>query len=54
MLMHTGYTGTSIVIDLESRTAIILLTNRVHPTDDGSCARLRALVSNIVAGAIRY
>ena len=53
-LMHTGYTGTSLVIDLDTHTSIILLTNRVHPTDDGSAARLRALVSNIVAGSIRY
>ena len=53
-LMHTGYTGTSLVIDLDTRTAIVLLTNRVHPHDDGSAARLRALVSNIVAGAIKY
>ena len=53
-LMHTGYTGTSLVFELDTRTAIILLTNRVHPTDDGSVSRLRALVSNIVAGAIRY
>ena len=53
-LMHTGYTGTSLVIDLDTHTAIVLLTNRVHPKDDGSVSRLRALVSNIVAGAIRY
>ena len=53
-LMHTGYTGTSLVIDLDTHTAIVLLTNRVHPHDDGSAARLRALVSNIVAGAIQY
>ena len=53
-LMHTGYTGTSLVIDLDTHTAIVLLTNRVHPTDDGSVSRLRALVSNIVAGAIKY
>ena len=53
-LMHTGYTGTSLVIDLDSHTAIVLLTNRVHPADDGSVSRLRALVSNIVAGAILY
>jgi CubicO group peptidase (beta-lactamase class C family) len=52
-LMHTGYTGTSLVIDLDTRTAIVLLTNRVHPHDDGSAARLRALVSNIVAGSIK-
>ena len=52
-LMHTGYTGTSLVINLDTHTAIVLLTNRVHPTDDGSVSRLRALVSNIVAGAIK-
>ena len=53
-LMHTGYTGTSLVIDLDTQTAVVLLTNRVHPTDDGSVSRLRALVSNIVAGSILY
>ncbi|MFC4002567.1 serine hydrolase [Prauserella oleivorans] len=29
---HTGYAGTSFVIDPMSRSAAILLTNRVHPT----------------------
>ena len=29
---HTGFTGTSLVIDPESRSFAILLTNRVHPT----------------------
>ena len=53
-LMHTGYTGTSLVIDLDTHTAIVLLTNRVHPADDGSVSRLRALISNIVAGSILY
>ena len=52
-IMHTGYTGTSIVIDTETKTAIILLTHRVHPEDKGSIGRLRALVANIVAGSIR-
>ena len=28
---HTGYTGTSIVIDTMSRSFVILLSNRVHP-----------------------
>jgi CubicO group peptidase (beta-lactamase class C family) len=28
---HTGYTGTSLVIDLQRRAYVILLTNRVHP-----------------------
>lgn len=31
-LGHTGYTGTSIVIDPQSRSFAILLSNRVHPT----------------------
>ncbi|MGW1800674.1 serine hydrolase [Streptomyces sp. NPDC001984] len=31
-LGHTGYTGTSLVIDPASRSFAILLTNRVHPT----------------------
>ncbi len=29
---HTGYTGTSMVIDPASRSIAILLTNRVHPS----------------------
>nr|WP_246206750.1 serine hydrolase domain-containing protein [Virgibacillus ihumii] len=31
---HTGFTGTSIVIDQNNETIAILLTNRVHPTRD--------------------
>ena len=31
---HTGFTGTSLVIDLRSRSFAILLTNRVHPSRD--------------------
>lgn len=49
---HTGYTGTSLVIDPENKIAIILLTHRVHPKDKGSVTRLRATVANIVAGAV--
>jgi CubicO group peptidase (beta-lactamase class C family) len=33
---HTGYTGTSLVIDLPSRSFAILLTNRVHPSRRGA------------------
>ncbi len=50
---HTGYTGTSIVIDPDSRTAVILLTNRVHPDDKASVLRLRSMISNVVAAAVR-
>lgn len=49
---HTGYTGTSFVIDPKAKCAVILLTNRVHPYDKGSVVRLRALVANVVAGSI--
>jgi CubicO group peptidase (beta-lactamase class C family) len=51
---HTGYTGTSIVIDPDRHLAVILLTNRVHPTDTGSGAvvRLRGIVANVVAASI--
>lgn len=49
---HTGYTGTSFVVDPVSKTSVILLTNRVHPEDKHSVVRLRALVANAVAGSI--
>ncbi len=49
---HTGYTGTSLVIDPVHQLTIILLTNRVHPKDKGSVVRLRALIANIVAASI--
>ncbi len=35
---HTGFTGTSIWLDLARRRWVVLLTNRVHPTRGGSSA----------------
>lgn len=49
---HTGYTGTSIVIDPDNDTSVILLINAVHPSDGHSVVRLRSLVSNVVASSI--
>lgn len=49
---HTGFTGTSIWIDPSSGTYVILLSNRVHPEGKGDVARLRSLVSNVVAASI--
>lgn len=49
---HTGYTGTSIVIDSDNNIAVILLTNRAHPDDTGDAIRLRSLVANAVAASI--
>ena len=49
---HTGYTGPSLLIDPDTQTAVVILCHRVHPADKGSTARLRAVIANIVAGAI--
>ena len=49
---HTGYTGTSVTIDPETQTALILLTNSVHPYDQGKTVRLRSILANIVASSI--
>ncbi len=49
---HTGYTGTSFVIDPVTRTVVILLANRVHPKDRGTVVPLRSYVANVVAASI--
>lgn len=49
---HSGYTGTSIWIDPETRTYVIFLTNSVHPDDQGSVLALRSRVANVVAASI--
>ena len=49
---HTGYTGTSVLMDLETSTAVIILSNRVHPTDTGSIVRMRSKIASITASAI--
>ena len=35
-LYHTGFTGTSMYIDFDRKCAIIILTNRVHPTRENN------------------
>jgi CubicO group peptidase (beta-lactamase class C family) len=50
--VHTGYTGPSIMIDMDNKCAIILLTNRVHPEDKTSIGQLRGIVANIVASSM--
>jgi CubicO group peptidase (beta-lactamase class C family) len=49
---HSGYTGTSVWIDAETATVVILLTNSVHPDDKGQAVPLRSRVANVVAGSI--
>jgi CubicO group peptidase (beta-lactamase class C family) len=50
---HTGYTGTSLVIDTRSRSFVVLLTNRVHPSRDwGSNNVARRAVARDLALAL--
>ena len=49
---HTGFTGTSIWIDPGSETALIFLSNRVHPQAKGNINRLRGQVATVVAASI--
>jgi len=51
-ICHTGYTGTSIVIDKDNDLSIIILTNAVHPHDKSGMIRIYTLVSNAVAGSL--
>jgi CubicO group peptidase (beta-lactamase class C family) len=47
---HTGFTGTTLVIDPVSRSIAILLTNHVHPTRTwGSINKARAIWANALA-----
>jgi CubicO group peptidase (beta-lactamase class C family) len=49
---HTGFTGTSLVIDPADGSFVILLTNRVHPSRDrGSINPVRQAVASAVARA---
>ncbi|TDC46209.1 class A beta-lactamase-related serine hydrolase [Jiangella ureilytica] len=50
---HTGYTGTSLVIDPQSRSFVILLTNRVHPSRNwGTINPARRAVAHELAYAM--
>lgn len=47
---HTGFTGTSLLIDFDRGRAVTLLTNRIHPTRhfDSGILALRQAVGNLV------
>ena len=50
---HTGYTGTSLVIEPASRSFVLLLTNRVHPTAAGPATNpYRRAVADDLARAV--
>ena len=50
---HTGFTGTSLWIDPETETFVIILTSRLHPDGHArSPTSLRAEVATLAAAAI--
>lgn len=50
---HTGFTGTSIWIDPDTRTYVILLTSRLHPKQGSvSTVTLRREVATLAAAAL--
>lgn len=50
---HTGYTGTAIWIDPETRTFLIVLTNRLHPDGKGDVLPLMRRIAEIAGAAAR-
>ena len=51
---HTGFTGPSMWIDPFSKTFVIFLCNRVHPTEKGpSVVPLRRTIGSLVVEAIK-
>ena len=52
--LHTGFTGTSVVVDPEKKIIIVFLTNRVYPTRNTSkIARVRPAVHDAIIGAVK-
>jgi CubicO group peptidase (beta-lactamase class C family) len=49
---HTGWTGTSLWIDPVSKTFVIFLSNRNHPTEDGNAKEVRRTLGTLAAEAI--
>lgn len=49
---HTGFTGTSIIIDPRRDLAIVLLTNRTHPIESNGIFALRRHFHNAVLAAV--
>jgi CubicO group peptidase (beta-lactamase class C family) len=49
---HTGWTGGSLWIDPTSRTFVIFLSNRNHPTESGSVIALRRQLGTLAAQSL--
>ena len=52
-IFHTGFTGTSILVDRKYKAGFILLTNRVHPSrENRKLVKLRCNINNIAMSSI--
>jgi len=52
---HTGFTGTSIWIDLEKKITVIFLTNRIHPSRSNETIRnFRPELHNLIMSKLGY
>lgn len=49
---HTGWTGTSVWIDPYSQTFVVFLSNRNHPSEEGTVGELRAQLSTLASEAL--
>ncbi|WP_240911320.1 exo-beta-N-acetylmuramidase NamZ domain-containing protein [Paludisphaera soli] len=49
---HTGFTGTSIWIDPETQTFVVILSSRLHPKSNPSPSSLRREVATLAAAAL--
>ncbi len=49
---HTGFTGTSLWIDPDSDSYVLILTNRVHPSGGHSVVQLRHDVATVAGRAL--
>jgi len=49
---HTGFTGTSLWMDPVTKTAVILMTNSVHPMRRPPVTELRSKVATLVAASL--
>jgi uncharacterized protein YbbC (DUF1343 family) len=50
---HTGYTGTAIWIDPETKTFLIVLTNRLHPDGRGDILPMLRRIAQVAGAAAR-
>ncbi|MDO4198478.1 MAG: serine hydrolase domain-containing protein [Erysipelotrichaceae bacterium] len=49
-LWHTGFSGTSILIDFERKEGVIILTNRIHPSRDNDITDIRKEIHSRLMG----